>query len=108
MTRELQQLLLSAAIVGLTAGAAGCGSSPSSEPAGALEAKAGKGKAKHQAAGHPAGEATAADATQPAAPAAHTCAGKNECKGQGGCKVAGQNDCKGQNPCKGKGGCGMG
>jgi hypothetical protein len=34
----------------------------------------------------------------------HSCAGKNACKGQGGCK-SGDNGCKGKNSCKGKGGC---
>jgi hypothetical protein len=31
-------------------------------------------------------------------------AGKNDCKGKGGCKT-GDNGCKGKNSCKGKGGC---
>lgn len=34
----------------------------------------------------------------------HACAGKNECKGKGGCKT-GDAGCKGKNSCKGKGGC---
>ena len=34
----------------------------------------------------------------------HDCAGKNGCKGQGGCK-SGDNGCAGKNSCKGKGGC---
>ncbi len=34
----------------------------------------------------------------------HDCAGKNACKGQGGCK-SGDNGCAGKNSCKGKGGC---
>jgi hypothetical protein len=34
----------------------------------------------------------------------HSCKGKNDCKGQGGCKT-GDNGCKGKNSCKGKGGC---
>ena len=34
----------------------------------------------------------------------HTCAGKNTCKGKGGCKT-GDNGCGGKNSCKGKGGC---
>ncbi|MGV3756032.1 MAG: hypothetical protein ACO1QS_11670 [Verrucomicrobiota bacterium] len=37
-------------------------------------------------------------------PKAHDCAGKNDCKGLGGCKTA-KNDCKFLNECKGKGGC---
>jgi hypothetical protein len=34
----------------------------------------------------------------------HECAGKNACKGQGGCKTA-DHKCAGQNGCKGQGGC---
>jgi hypothetical protein len=36
--------------------------------------------------------------------AKHSCKGKNDCKGQGGCKGS-DNGCKGKNSCKGKGGC---
>ena len=36
----------------------------------------------------------------------HGCAGKNSCKGKGGCKT-GDNGCAGKNSCKGKGGCSM-
>jgi hypothetical protein len=34
----------------------------------------------------------------------HSCAGKNSCKGLGGCKLS-DNGCKAKNSCKGKGGC---
>ena len=34
----------------------------------------------------------------------HSCKGKNDRKGKGGCK-SGDNGCKGKNSCKGKGGC---
>jgi len=34
----------------------------------------------------------------------HACAGKNSCKGNGGCST-GDNGCAGKNSCKGKGGC---
>ena len=34
----------------------------------------------------------------------HDCAGKNSCKGKGGCK-SGDNGCAGKNSCKSKGGC---
>lgn len=34
----------------------------------------------------------------------HDCAGKNSCKGKGGCKT-GDAGCAGKNTCKGKGGC---
>ena len=43
-----------------------------------------------------------ADAEKPDAD--HGCAGKNTCKGKGGCKT-GDNGCAGKNTCKGKGGC---
>jgi hypothetical protein len=33
------------------------------------------------------------------------CKGLNECKGKGGCEVAGRSSCRGQNECKGMGGC---
>jgi len=36
----------------------------------------------------------------------HDCAGKNSCKGKGGCK-SGDAGCAGKNSCKGKGGCAM-
>ena|SRR5438105_4669771 len=36
--------------------------------------------------------------------AKHSCAGKNDCKGQGGCKTS-DGGCSGKNSCKGKGGC---
>ena len=36
--------------------------------------------------------------------AKHGCAGKNDCKGHGGCKT-GDGGCAGKNSCKGKGGC---
>jgi len=37
----------------------------------------------------------------------HKCAGKNACKGQGGCASASmRHDCGGKNACKGQGGCG--
>jgi len=38
------------------------------------------------------------------AAAKHACAGKNSCKGMGGCSTS-DNGCKGKNSCKGKGGC---
>jgi hypothetical protein len=35
------------------------------------------------------------------------CKGLNDCKGKGGCAVAGKHDCAGKNDCKGQGGCNM-
>ena len=45
-------------------------------------------------------------AAQAATPKA-CCAGKNDCKGLGGCKTN-NNACMGKNSCKGQGGCAMG
>ena len=36
--------------------------------------------------------------------AKHSCAGKNDCKGQGGCKTS-DGGCSAKNSCKSKGGC---
>ena len=41
---------------------------------------------------------------KPKPDADHGCAGKNTCKGKGGCK-SGDGGCAGKNTCKGKGGC---
>ena len=43
-------------------------------------------------------------AEEPAVKDAHLCAGKNSCKGLGGCKTD-KNACAGMNACKGLGGC---
>lgn len=37
-------------------------------------------------------------------PDAHSCKGKNTCKGKGGC-ASDKSACAGQNTCKGRGGC---
>ena len=58
-------------------------------------------------AGIVAGKALLADDKPAAAKDAakdHACAGKNDCKGKGGCKTA-DHECAGKNDCKGKGGC---
>jgi hypothetical protein len=74
------------AVSGMVAGLAGCGSAP---PPTAET-------------GAPPAEPAAAEA--PEAGAKACCAGKNECKGKGGCK-SDTHTCAGQNECKGKGGC---
>ena len=48
--------------------------------------------------------AEATDSAKSAVKDVHACAGKNSCKGNGGCKT-GDNGCKAKNSCKGKGGC---
>ena len=50
------------------------------------------------------GQALLVDAPPPREPAC--CAGRNECRGLGGCAVEGAHDCAGKNDCKGKGGSG--
>ena len=53
---------------------------------------------QHQGSGSDNGQQMSSDLDK------HACAGKNQCKGHGGCKT-GDNGCKGKNSCKGKGGC---
>lgn len=80
MKPSTRTLLVGAAFAGISAGVAVKASAASSNPnnAGIVDAKA-KGET-------------------------HDCAGKNSCKGKGGCK-SGDNGCAGKNSCKGKGGC---
>ncbi len=87
---SMKALLLSAAMTGLLAGSAaaqtpstndGTTSAKASSNSNVLLAKADKDKKDK-----------------------HSCAGKNDCKGKGGCKSS-DNGCKGKNSCKGKGGC---
>jgi hypothetical protein len=87
--KNLNALLLSAALTGLIGGttaASAAAISPSSHNGPTV--KAAKAGLRY----------TGQDTTK------HSCKGKNDCKGQGGCK-AGDNGCKGKNSCKGKGGC---
>jgi len=79
--------LLAAAVSGLILGA--CKGSPSG-PSGAVSAEtpASAGSGTHK------GEKAC-------------CKGLNDCKGKGGCAVAGKHDCAGKNDCKGQGGCNM-
>jgi hypothetical protein len=68
-------LLITAAIAGISMGAAACAkNTPQSDDPSSMSA------------------------------AKHACKGQNGCKGQGGCKTD-QHGCKGQNGCKGQGGC---
>ena len=90
---QINALLLSAALAGLTGGTAV-----------AVHAQT-------NASGQNGARATSANvmsagqrATRVADTAKHSCKGKNDCKGQGGCKSS-DNGCKGKNSCKGKGGC---
>ncbi len=60
----------------------------------------------------PSGEVQAATAPASAGSGSHKgdkacCKGLNDCKGKGGCAVAGKHDCAGKNDCKGQGGCNM-
>ena len=93
MKNQLNALLLSAALAGLTGG--------TTVAAHASTNAAGQNAAR-------ANSATVLKAglrySESADTAKHSCKGKNDCKGQGGCKSS-DNGCKGKNSCKGKGGC---
>jgi len=88
--RKSQQLLATAAMTGLLAGAAtlqtGCKNDSTKSDSGSAMTQPGSA------------------ATTMAAQ--HSCKGQNACKGQGGCKTDGH-ECKGKNACKGQGGCSM-
>jgi hypothetical protein len=87
MKNQLNALLLTAALAGLTGGTTVAAQSSNS---------ASDHMAKFTKAGLSFGQQTPAPK--------HSCKGKNDCKGQGGCKSS-DNGCKGKNSCKGKGGC---
>lgn len=86
--KNLNALLLSAALTGLIGGTTAAHASTINSANGAT-VKAAKAGLRYAGADKP---------------AKHSCKGKNDCKGQGGCKSS-DNGCKGQNSCKGKGGC---
>ncbi|HEY2857211.1 MAG TPA: hypothetical protein VGJ21_02215 [Terracidiphilus sp.] len=87
--KNLNALLLTAALSGLIGGTTVAAQAPLHQTANGTTVKAVKAGLKY------AGADT---------PAKHSCKGKNDCKGQGGCKTS-DNGCKGKNSCKGKGGC---
>ena len=88
MKNQLNALLLTAALAGLTGG---------TTIAVHAQTASGTNSTKIAKAGL---RYTGFDQTA----AKHSCKGKNDCKGQGGCKSS-DNGCKGKNSCKGKGGC---
>lgn len=88
MKNRLNALLLTAALSGLIGGTS----------VAAQAASQGAGKASSVKAVKAGQRYTAQDTSK------HSCKGKNDCKGTGGCKT-GDNGCKGKNSCKGKGGC---
>ncbi len=101
---SLSDSLLKSALIGLTAGTVmACG------PKNAAPAPAAAAVHEEQAASEPMADetmpASMEGGEQEAAIPAHACKGMNECSGQGGCGVEGQNECRGLNPCAGKGGC---
>ena len=87
--KNLNALLLSAALTGLIAGSTAAANASTMNTATSPTVKAAKAGLRY----------TGVDQ-----PAKHSCKGKNDCKGQGGCKSS-DNGCKGKNSCKGKGGC---
>jgi hypothetical protein len=88
MKNQLNALLLTAALAGLTGGTTVASHAQSADRSNTV--KAAKAGLRYTGVGE--------NATK------HSCKGKNDCKGQGGCK-SGDNGCKGKNSCKGKGGC---
>jgi hypothetical protein len=87
--KNLNALLLTAALSGLIGGTTVAAQTSLHQSANGSTVKAAKAGLRY------------AGADQPAK---HSCKGKNDCKGQGGCKSS-DNGCKGKNSCKGKGGC---
>ena len=88
MKNQLNALLLTAALSGLVGGTS----------VAAQAATHGTAKVT----GTSAGLLYASQVKTP--PAKHSCKGKNDCKGTGGCST-GDQGCKGKNTCKGNGGC---
>jgi len=87
--KNVNALLLSAALTGLIGGTTVAAHAASQASANGATVKAAKAGLRY---------------TESAKPPKHSCKGKNDCKGQGGCKAS-DNGCKGKNSCKGKGGC---
>jgi hypothetical protein len=87
--KNLNALLLTAALSGLIGGTTVAAQSAVNHSANGTTVKAAKAGLRYAGADKP---------------AKHSCKGKNDCKSQGGCKT-GDNGCKGKNSCKGKGGC---
>jgi hypothetical protein len=87
--KNLNSLLLTAALSGLIGGTTLAAQTVSHQSANGTTVKAAQAGLRY---------------VQDQKPAKHSCKGKNDCKGQGGCKSS-DNGCKGKNSCKGKGGC---
>jgi hypothetical protein len=87
--KNLNALLLSAALTGLMGGTSVAAHASTTNPTNGATAKAVKAGLSYN---------------NNYGAAKHSCKGKNDCKGQGGCKSS-DNGCKGKNSCKGKGGC---
>jgi hypothetical protein len=93
MKNQLNALLLSAALAGLTGGTT-VAAHAQTTASGANGVRATSTNVLKAGLRY----SNSADTTK------HSCKGKNDCKGQGGCKSS-DNGCKGKNSCKGKGGC---
>ena len=90
MKNQLNAVLLSAALAGLAGGSAVAAHAATQNTVTANSAKVMKAGLRYSGSNYDT--------------AKHSCKGKNDCKGQGGCKTA-NNDCKTKNDCKGQGGC---
>lgn len=94
MKHSMKNLMVTAAVSGMLAGAAGL-------QAATLPSHNGNSKTVSM---DNLGKASFMRASLDQDTSKHSCKGKNDCKGQGGCKSS-DNGCKGKNSCKGKGGC---
>ena len=90
MKNQLNAVLLSAALAGLAGGSAVAAHAATQTSVNANSAKVMKAGLRYSGSNYDT--------------AKHSCQGKNDCKGQGGCK-SGDNGCSSKNSCKGKGGC---
>lgn len=88
MKSQLNALLLSAALAGLTGGTVVAAHAQGAN--GSNTTKVAKAGLRYTGFGQKDSK--------------HSCKGKNDCKGKGGCSSS-DNGCKGKNSCKGKGGC---
>lgn len=95
--------LARAAALGLMLGACAAKQSSGAPPAAVPETVV--VPAAPETAEEPVTEPLAVAEPEPERKAGNCCAGKNDCKGKGGCRVAGSHACAGHNDCKGRGGC---
>jgi hypothetical protein len=101
----MKSTLLAAAISGIVVGASGLAQAESS-----VQGRPNSGVLQLEEKGHDKGDKGKADKGgekdkgDKGKGDKHSCKGKNDCKGKGGCK-SDKHSCKGKNDCKSQGGC---